>query len=130
MAKWSLDRMLDEAVEGSADPDLLAAVSDLRRAIAAGDIEWAVSEAMAVQFFSDRPLYEAGRKSKEGGLRGGRPAGGTLERDMDMAREFLRRRPKATCTDTALKISVGAGFGLGRSQAIEAINGGLKKVSG
>jgi hypothetical protein len=63
---------------------------------------------------------------------GGRKPGATLERDIKMAREFQRRKPSAGMSDTALKIDIGRKQRpqLKKSASIEAINRGLKKLSG
>jgi hypothetical protein len=50
-------------------------------------------------------------------------------RDIQMAISFLERR-RRRLTDTALKVAIGKQHGLGRSAAIEAVNRGLKKLSG
>ena len=69
---------------------------------------------------------ERGRKIREGAQRGGRrnPA-----RDLEMAREFNRRRVSGcSVSSSALKAEIGATRGLRRSAAIEAVNRGLQKL--
>ena len=123
MATWSLDSILTDLVEGNGDnPDLLSAVSALRKYLASGNIESAVCEAMAVQFFYDKPIFETGRKVREAASLGGRKRGSKDARNIEMATKFLERRPQSTCSDTALKERVGADFRLSRSQSIQAIN--------
>jgi hypothetical protein len=63
---------------------------------------------------------------------GGRKPGATLERDLKMALEFQRRKPPARMSDTALKTDIGRKQRppLKKSAAREAIDRGLKKLSG
>jgi hypothetical protein len=82
----------------------------------------------AFELFAD--AANTGVRVRKGAKRGGRKLGSNDVRDTTMVREFLKRRPLAKCTDTELKKRVGADHGLGRSQAIAAINRGLKKPSG
>ncbi|MFP1631220.1 hypothetical protein ACLB6G_05740 [Zhengella sp. ZM62] len=70
------------------------------------------------------------RHETPGAIRGGRQKGQTLARDVALAKEFLARRSRSRLSDTALKASLGADHGLSRSASIDAVNRGLKKVSG
>ena len=71
-----------------------------------------------------------GKKVRDGGARGGPPPGQKAERDRDLAREYLRRQKESGLSATALKEKIGRGRGLGRSASIEAINRGVKILSG
>ena len=64
------------------------------------------------------------------GHRGGREPGETIPRDIQMAREYEQRRPTSYLSPTALKIDIGRKHDLKRSAAIDAIDRGLKKLSG
>jgi hypothetical protein len=69
-------------------------------------------------------------KSVAAGHRGGREPGETKERDIQMAREFQKRRSSSSRSDSALKADIGRKHELKRSAAIEAVNRGLKKLCG
>jgi hypothetical protein len=75
----------------------------------------------------------AGIKTIDGAARGGRRAGQTLARDRSMAiifRDRRAQRPKGSGTsDTALKVKIGARYGLKKSAAIEAINRGTRALT-
>lgn len=107
-------------------------IEALRKARESGDMDSAIAAALSLGLNLANSLADLagiGLAVEDGAKRGGRKPGSTAERDEGMAREFLKRRATATCTDTALKRSVGTDYGLSRTQAIEAINRGLKKVS-
>lgn len=69
----------------------------------------------------------SGKKVRDAALRGGRPK--MPDRNAQMVDEFLRRKPRAKKSDSALKAEIGARFGLSRSAAISAINKKLQKTS-
>ena len=75
--------------------------------------------------------YRAGFGSLAGSRRGGAARRGVADqRNIDMAREFLEARPRSTASDSVLKARIGKRNGLkSRSQAIDAINKGLNKLS-
>lgn len=72
-----------------------------------------------------------GEKQREGAKRGGESRQDP-KRDLKMWREFERRRPTSSKSDTALKVEIGRQNKLGRSAAIDACNRGrtLQKLSG
>jgi hypothetical protein len=51
------------------------------------------------------------------------------DRDLQMARKFQHRKGTSRRSDTALKEEIGRGYGLHRSQSVEAINRGLKLLA-
>lgn len=89
-----------------------------------------LGEAIAFQMVSEA------RNRREN--KGGRPSNGS-QRNILMAREFLRRRPSSKLSDTALKAKIGAdqlfmastkAQTLGQSASVAAIDAGIKKLSG
>ncbi|MET3521455.1 hypothetical protein [Mesorhizobium abyssinicae] len=70
------------------------------------------------------------RHESPGADKGGRKIGKNISRDVSMAKEFQERRKSSRRSATALKEEIGRAYGLGRSASIEAINCGLKKLSG
>jgi hypothetical protein len=78
------------------------------------------------------PDADRGGRSRVGSHVGAkRKAESYVDRDIEMAREFLRRRratPSAKMSDSALKVGIGKKKGLKRSAAIEAIDKGLEAL--
>jgi hypothetical protein len=71
------------------------------------------------------------RHESPGADKGGRKSGNNIARDVEMVKEFQKSRQTSPLSDTALKQKIGAkAYKLGRSASIEAINRGLKKLSG
>jgi len=70
------------------------------------------------------------RHETPGANKGGRKRGETISRDMRLAKEFQRKRLSSPLSDTALKQAIGKKDELGRSASVEAVNRGLKKLSG
>lgn len=70
------------------------------------------------------------RHEMPGSAKGGQKPGSTMSRDVEMAREFQRCRLGFKSSDTALKQKIGAKRGLRRTAAVDAIDRGLKKLSG
>jgi hypothetical protein len=72
-----------------------------------------------------------GQKIQAAAKRGGRrKSAATAKRDTALAREFQARRPNSGLSPTALKTEIGEQHNLKRSAAIDAIDRGLKIVSG
>jgi len=114
---------------------ILATIDLLREAYKSGDIDLALSAALCLGFRLVHGLSEPGRIGlavEDGAKRGGEARGGSKNsRDIEMASEFQAKRSSAKCSDSALKAKIGKAHGLeSRSQAIQAINKGLKKLSG
>lgn len=61
---------------------------------------------------------------------GGPKPGANLSRNVEMAREFLAKKPMSRKSDSALMADIGKSRNLSRSQSIEAIKAGLEKLSG
>lgn len=114
--------------------NILVHIEILREARQCGDIDLAIAAALNVGFAFVHELSglaEKGLASEDGARRGGEARrGSTEQRDVELATEFRTRRASARCSDTALKTEIGKAHGLSRTQAIEAINRGLKKLSG
>jgi hypothetical protein len=62
--------------------------------------------------------------------RGGRKSGSTEARETEMAREFQQLSKASRLSPSALMEKIGKKHDLGRTQSIDAINSGLKKLSG
>jgi hypothetical protein len=86
--------------------------------LGSGDaIEWAELE--------NHRLAQIAKKVIRGARDGGRQ---DPDRDLQMAREFVRRRQKSGLSDSALMKDIGRKRKLRRSAAIEAVRRGLKKI--
>lgn len=71
----------------------------------------------------------AGAAFRSAGGGGGRPAGSTLERDVEMAREFTQCTAGASNRSwTAHKVAIGKKNGLGKTAAFAAISRGLENL--
>lgn len=80
--------------------------------------------------FEWEPAAMTGKRVRDGGARGGPPPGRTKQRDSELAQKYLRRQKESGLSATALKAKIGKDSGLGRSASIEAIDRGLKILSG
>ena len=94
----------------------------IRRARTQGDVDGAISATMEFAFELFADAANTGVPVRKGAKRGGRKLGSNDVRDTTMVREFL----KLVFSKEGQEIV----HGLGRSQAIAAINRGLKKPSG
>lgn len=118
---------------------ILGLLTAARQEIAKGDADraarWAFQAgeqwAMATMKWAWEPAALTGRKVRhegEGDHKGGRPST-TVDRDIRLAKEFLRLRPASRRSDSALKTDLGKQVGLKRSTAILAIDRGLQILS-
>lgn len=87
---------------------------------------------LSIEALLDQQHIGRGRKVSHdfpGANKGGQKSGTTTARDVRLAKQFQEQLPKSKKSPTALKEKIGKAVGLGRSQSVEAINRGLKKLS-
>lgn len=101
--------------------------ADLRKALAAGAIEPRLAGlAISVGFWLHSKEAARGMAVTAGAMSGGRTRKKDL-RNVELAREFHRRRPLSKLSDTALMKEIGSQppYNLTRSAAITAISAGI-----
>lgn len=115
-------------------------ISQCRAYIELGEIEKAYSihkdferNRSLIKALLDQQHIKRGRKVSHdlpGSNKGGQKRGTTTARDVRLAKQFQEQFPKSKMSPTAMKQKIGKAAGLGRSQSVEAVNRGLKKLSG
>jgi hypothetical protein len=86
------------------------------------------AEADIKRIMETAEIIETHHKRVRGGKLGGRPKDTTSNRDIEMAREYLRRAPTSRVKPTRLKELIGYDRDLGRNASIEAVDRGLRKL--
>lgn len=132
-----LHRYEDDSPEGYA-AKILECVHYIRLGLKNGDIdqvglfsfELGACAKEAAMKFEFEPTWETGLKIKLAARRGGPKSGLNNDRDRELAEKFLERQGKSGMSDSKIKADLGKVEGLSRSAAIDAVNRGLKLLSG
>ena len=131
----------DYSEDGEVDFSLrmLRLLGVIRKGIEAGNAPFAARFGMDLGMLLKEASYKSnwehhalrGARIHESAKEGGRARKGiNAERDLDLAKQYRERRKDSNLSDSALKAKIGEKVGLKRSAAIEAVDKGLKILSG
>jgi hypothetical protein len=139
LAARTTDPVLGDFIRASVKPErIISEVQSIRSLIEAGEmigadqgLEYLKRTIELIESQLNRRYFAAGIASSLGARKGAYARShGKAKRNDEMVLEYLERLPKSKLSPTALKERIGKSRKLGRSQAAEIIDAGLKKSSG